>query len=153
MGILEDIKQSKDFKNPYEKLIVNVLYTSSWLLDQQNRFFKEHGITSPQYNVLRILRGQYPEPCTVNTIIDRMLDKMSNASRIVDRLEVKELVARTVCESDRRAKDVVITEKGLKVLEEVDTALKSWLDQFQPVGKEVVEKASDTLDSIRAIVQ
>jgi len=153
MGILEDIKQNKDFKNPYEKLIVNVLYTNNWLLDQQSRLFKDHGITSPQYNVLRILRGQYPEPCTVNTIIDRMLDKMSNASRIVDRLEAKELVARTVCASDRRAKDVVITERGLQVLEEVDNDLSAWLDKFQSVGKEVAEKASNTLDSLRELSQ
>lgn len=153
MGILEDIKQSKDFKSPYEKLLVNVLYTSSWLLDQQGKVFKNHGITSPQYNVLRILRGQFPDPCTVNTIIDRMLDKMSNASRIVDRLELKGLVARTVCESDRRAKDVVITEKGLQVLEEVDTDLSGWLDKFEPIGKDAVETASNTLDALRETIR
>lgn len=153
MGILEDIKQSKDFNNPYEKLLVNVLYTSSWLLDQQGKVFKDHGITSPQYNVLRILRGQYPEPCTVNTIIDRMLDKMSNASRIVDRLELKGLVARSVCASDRRAKDVVITEQGLLVLEQVDEDLGGWLEKFDPVNKQAVETASDTLDALRGAIQ
>lgn len=153
MGILEDIKQSKDFKNPYEKLLVNVLYTSSWLLDQQSKVFKDHGITSPQYNVLRILRGQYPEPCTVNTIIDRMLDKMSNASRIVDRLELKGLVARSVCASDRRAKDVAITEKGLLVLDQVDDDLSNWLEKFEPINKQAVETASHTLDALREVIQ
>ncbi|HEY9117247.1 MAG TPA: MarR family transcriptional regulator, partial [Roseivirga sp.] len=137
------------FRSPYEKLVVNILYTNSWLLDQQNRLFKNYGITSPQYNVLRILRGQYPDPCTVNTIIDRMLDRMSNASRIVDRLEAKELVERTVCESDRRAKDVLITDKGLSLLEEVDQELDNWTKRLKAVGQEDVEKASDILDAMR----
>lgn len=153
MGILEDIKQSKDFRSPYEKLVVNILYTNSWVLDQQNKLFKTHGITGPQYNVLRILRGQYPEPCTVNTIIERMLDRMSNASRIVDRLETKELVARTVCKSDRRAKDVVITEKGLALLETVDNELKSWMESLSAVGEKEIEQASSTLDALRKAIQ
>lgn len=151
MGILDDIKQKKEFKSPYEKLMVNIIYTNSWLHDQQNKLFKSHGITTPQYNVLRILRGQYPEPCTVNTIIERMLDRMSNASRIVDRLESKELVARTVCKSDRRAKDVVITEKGLGILDNVDQEMTSWLHNFDSINQDLVEKASDTLDAFRQV--
>lgn len=152
MGINEDIKQAKEFSSPYEKLLVNILYTNSWLLDQQNRLFKNYGITSPQYNVLRILRGQYPDPCTVNTIIDRMLDRMSNASRIVARLETKGLVERTVCESDRRAKDVLITEKGLELLEEVDQELDDWTQRLKAVGAEDVEKASNVLDAMRSSI-
>ncbi|KYG74191.1 MarR family winged helix-turn-helix transcriptional regulator [Roseivirga spongicola] len=151
MGILDDIKQKKEFKSPYEKLMVNIIYTNSWLHDQQNKLFKSHGITTPQYNVLRILRGQYPEPCTVNTIIERMLDRMSNASRIVDRLESKELVARTVCKSDRRAKDVVITEKGLGILDNVDQEMTGWLHNFDSINQDLVEKASDTLDAFRQV--
>ncbi|PWL27211.1 MarR family transcriptional regulator [uncultured Roseivirga sp.] len=151
MGILDDIKQKKEFKSPYEKLMVNIIYTNSWLHDQQNKLFKNHGITTPQYNVLRILRGQYPEPCTVNTIIERMLDRMSNASRIVDRLESKELVARTVCKSDRRAKDVVITEKGLGILDNVDQEMTGWLHNFDSINQDLVEKASDTLDAFRQV--
>lgn len=151
MGILDDIKQKKDFKSPYEKLMVNIIYTNSWLHDQQNKLFKSHGITTPQYNVLRILRGQYPEPCTVNTIIERMLDRMSNASRIVDRLESKELVARTVCKSDRRAKDVIITEKGLGILDNVDQEMTGWLHNFDSINQDLVEKASDTLDAFRQV--
>lgn len=151
MGIVEDIKQNKGFKSPYEKLMVNIIYTNSWLHDQQSKLFKSHGITTPQYNVLRILRGQYPDPCTVNVIIERMLDRMSNASRIVDRLELKGLVARSVCLSDRRAKDVVITEKGLDLLQEVDNELANWLDKFGSIGKDRIEAASDTLDAMRHV--
>ncbi|GHE68367.1 MarR family winged helix-turn-helix transcriptional regulator [Roseivirga thermotolerans] len=153
MGIAEDIKQGKDFKSSYEKLIVNILYTNGWLLDKQNKLLKTFGITSPQYNVMRILRGQYPKPCTVNTIIERMLDRMSNASRIVDRLETKRLVERTICESDRRAKDVLITAKGLKVLEQVDEALACWMKGFEGIDIQSVEGASEVLDAMRASIE
>lgn len=151
MGITQDIKQGKDFKSAYEKLIVNILYTQSWVLDQENQLFKKHGITAPQYNVLRILRGQYPEPCTVNTIIERMLDRMSNASRIVDRLETKNLVERKVCKSDRRAKDVVITSEGLSLLERVDHELQAWISKFEQIDESQIEEASNTLDAMRSV--
>ena len=80
-----------------------------------------------------------------------MLDRMSNASRIVDRLESKELVARTVCKSDRRAKDVVITEKGLGILDNVDQEMTGWLHNFDSINQDLVEKASDTLDAFRQV--
>lgn len=153
MGINQDIKQVKEFRSPYEKLVVNILYTNSWLLDQQNQLFKAFGITTPQYNVLRILRGQYPQPCTVNTIIDRMLDRMSNASRIVDRLETKGLVERTVCATDRRAKDVLMTEKGLQLLEEVDMELAAWIGKMEEIDRSDIERTSDTLDAMRKAIR
>jgi DNA-binding MarR family transcriptional regulator len=151
MGLEQEIKQGKQFDSEYEKLIVNLIYTNSWLSEQQLNIFKPFGITSPQYNVLRILRGQYPEPCTVNTIIDRMLDRMSNASRIVDRLEIKGLVERKVCKSDRRAKDVVITEAGLKLLAEVDAASMAWMNQFKAVPVDKVKTVNALLDELRSV--
>lgn len=151
MGIEEDIKQGKKFDNIYERLIVNIMFTNSWLMDQQTRIFKPYGITAPQYNVLRILRGQYPDACTVNTIIERMLDRMSNASRIVDRLENKGLVERTVCKTDRRAKDVLITEKGLAVLNEVDNALYLWMKKFESLPGERAEDLNQALDVMRTV--
>ena len=150
MGLEEEIKQGKRFESEYEKLIVNLIYTNSWLSEQQQNTFKPFGITAPQYNVLRILRGQYPEPCTVNTIIDRMLDRMSNASRIVDRLEAKGLVERKVCKTDRRAKDVVITEQGLQLLTEVNEASAEWMKQFKAISPQRVEATNDLLDDLRA---
>ncbi|GAB5523794.1 MAG: MarR family transcriptional regulator [Roseivirga sp.] len=151
MGLEQEIKQGKQFDSEYEKLIVNLIYTNSWLSEQQLKTFKPFGITAPQYNVLRILRGQYPEPCTVNTIIDRMLDRMSNASRIVDRLESKGLVERKVCKTDRRAKDVVITERGLTLLDKVDEASMNWIKRFRAITAERVEAANQLLDDLRAI--
>lgn len=150
MGLEEDIKQGKKFENTYEKLLVNIMYTNSWLMEQQASIFKPFGITVPQYNVLRILRGAHPNPCTINSLIERMLDRMSNASRIVDRLEAKGLVERKVCPSDRRAKDVVITDEGLKLLETVDHQMNEWLNKFNELDLKVVEKANDVLDTMRS---
>lgn len=97
-----------------------MIYTSNWLEQEQSNLFKPFGVTLPQYNVLRILRGQYPKPATVSLLIERMLDKTSNASRIVDKLEAKGLVTRKQCPNDRRTVDVLITDKGLALLKEMD---------------------------------
>jgi len=149
MRIEEEIKQNREFENPYEKLVVNIMFTSSWIIDEQTKVFRPYGLTNPQYNVLRILRGQYPEVCTVNAIIDRMIDRMSNASRIVDRLELKNLVERTVCKTDRRAKDVRITEKGLALLEEVDIALATWMKRLEQLPREGADLLNNSLDTLR----
>lgn len=119
MKIEEEIKQST-FKSEFQKAYINLIYTSNFLQQTQASLFKPYGITLPQYNILRILRGQHPKPATVNLLIDRMLDKTSNASRIVDKLEAKELVTRKQCSNDRRTVDVLITKKGLDLLEEMD---------------------------------
>ncbi|QCR23236.1 MarR family winged helix-turn-helix transcriptional regulator [Pontibacter sp. SGAir0037] len=119
MKIEEEIQQ-RTFKSEHQKAYINVLYTSNWLQLAQAGAFKPFGITLPQYNILRILRGQYPKPATVSLLIERMLDKTSNASRIVDKLEAKGLVTRKQCPQDRRTVDVLITEKGLSLLQEMD---------------------------------
>ena len=119
MKIEDAIKQSK-FKNEYEKLVVNILYTAGWIELEISRIFKEYGITIQQYNILRILRGQYPKPATINMLIGRMIDKMSNASRLVDKLLAKKLVVRNICKNDRRKVDVLITQKGLEILSLID---------------------------------
>ena len=107
MKIEEEIKQKK-FKDDYQKLVVNLLYTSNWMNAQFELLFKNSGITLQQYNVLRILRGQYPKPSSIKLIKERMLDRMSDASRIVDKLVLKKLVIRNQCPNDRRSVDVVM---------------------------------------------
>src|SRR5690606_34580691 len=99
---------------------INLVFTANWLEQAQSNLFKPFGVTLPQYNVLRILRGQHPKPATVSLLIERMLDKTSNASRIVDKLEVKGMVTRKQCPNDRRTVDVLITDKGLALLKEMD---------------------------------
>ncbi|MFN0275538.1 MAG: MarR family winged helix-turn-helix transcriptional regulator [Chitinophagales bacterium] len=119
MRLEEEINQAK-FNSEFHKLSVNLYYTSSWLYAKHRQFFKKFAISPQQYNVLRILRGQYPKPATVNLLIDRMLDKMSNASRLVDKLEEKEYVVRSISEKDKRRADVTITNSGLQFLEMMD---------------------------------
>lgn len=126
MSIETDIKQSAPFKSSYQRVIVNLIYTTNWLADNQTRLLKPFKLTIQQYNVLRILRGQFPNPIKVSDITERMLDKMSNASRLVDKLVLKKLVLRTECPSDRRAVDVVITEKGLELLKQLDSLQSEW---------------------------
>lgn len=122
MSIETDIKQGTPFKSPHHRVVVNLIYTANWLTGNQTQLLKPSKITLQQYNVLRILRGQYPNPIKVSDITERMLDKMSNASRLVDKLVAKKLVLRTECPSDRRAVDVVITEKGLELLKQLDVS-------------------------------
>ncbi|MFC0183977.1 DNA-binding transcriptional regulator, MarR family [Pseudarcicella hirudinis] len=119
MSIEKDIGQ-KAFRNPYHKLIVNLHYSSSWLLNNHSRLLKPFDLTVPQFNVLQILKSNHPEPSSINYIIERMLDKMSNATRLVDKLCAKGLVSKTNSARDKRAVDVILTEKGLEILEELD---------------------------------
>jgi DNA-binding MarR family transcriptional regulator len=119
MKIEEEISQPK-FRNATQKALINVIFTSHWILDKQQSFFKPFGITSQQFNILRILRGQYPQGISGATLKARMMDKNSDVSRLLDRLEVKELIEKRLCPSDKRATDIFITQKGLDVLAELD---------------------------------
>ena len=119
MRLEDEIKQFT-FRDDYQKAFLNVVYTAGWLEVRQAAAFKPFGLTLPQFNVLRILRGRHPEPATVALLIERMLDKTSNASRIVDRLVEKQLVTRCVCPANRRAVDIRITEAGLRLLRLMD---------------------------------
>ena len=113
------IKQTK-FRDEKHKAIISVLYTANALNTFHEKYFSQYNLTSQQYNALRILRGQHPKPATVNLIRERMMDKMSDASRIVERLRKAGFVERVVNKLDRRAVDVQITQKGLDVLAEID---------------------------------
>lgn len=119
MKLEEEIKQKK-FINNKQKTIVNLIYTNNWVVHNQSCLLKEYNITLQQYNILRILRGQYPNPATIKLIKERMLDKMSDASRIVEKLRIKDLIERNICPDDRRNVDVVISWKGLELLSEID---------------------------------
>lgn len=116
---LEKEIESK-FEDDYHKLVVNVIYSYGWLIDVLRKQLKTQHITLQQFNILRILRGRHPKPASVNLLKERMLDKMSDASRIVERLVRKQLVVREVNQKDRRAVDIYITEKGLELLKKLD---------------------------------
>ncbi len=148
MEIGQEIKQSA-FRSEYHKLSVNLLFTSSWLHLKNNAFLKSYGLTIQQYNILRILRGQYPGPATINLLMERMLDKTSNASRLVEKLRRKQLVERNICEKDRRAVDVVITKKGLDVLKEIDTRDEEWESILKHLLPEEAGQLNALLDKLR----
>lgn len=146
---LEDEIQQKKFKNERQKLAVNLIYTSNWLNAFYNDFLKHSDITLQQYNVLRILRGQYPQPCNIKLIKERMLDRMSDASRIVDKLHTKQLLVRRECPNDRRQADVVITEKGLSLLKSLDTIDEDFKGVFNTLSEEEVHQVNELLDKLR----
>ena len=125
------IKQTK-FKDEKHKAIVSIIYTSNLLENFHEDFFSRFGITTQQFNALRILRGQFPNPSKVSLIRERMLDKISDTSRIVERLRKAGFVQRVVSANDRRAVDVLITQKGLDVLLRVEQCEK---ELFKPTSK------------------
>lgn len=133
----------------YQNLAVNLLHTGSWLRAHQLHWLKPYGITPEQYNILRILRGQHPEPATVKRIRARMIDRMSNVSRLVEKLRVKGLVDRCICPDDRRAVDILITDDGLAVLEALDATLPRLLKTFQTLSVEEATQLMALLDKLR----
>jgi len=149
MKIEEAIQQVKSFNNEHHKLLVNLQYSNSWLQEKLNRWLKPQGLTLQQFNVLRILRGQHPKPATVNLIIERMVDKSSNASRLVEKLRVKELVERHINQLDRRQADVLITKKGLATLSNLDKTFISIENQFKHLSKNEAETLNNLLDKFR----
>jgi len=148
MGIEKDIQQPK-FRNPQQKAAINLIYTLSWMKDKTKCIFEAEDITSQQFNILRILRGSFPQPLSTLQIRERMLEKMSDTSRIVDRLIAKGLVKKIICKNDRRLVDVIITDKGKKLLERLDARQ----DEIDGVLRNLSEKdaniLSDLLDKIR----
>lgn len=148
MKLEEEIKQ-KNFKNEIHKLAVNIIYTHSWLGYHQTHLLEKYNLTPQQYNILRILRGQYPNPATITLLKKRMLDKMSDASRLVERLRTKELVERKHCEHDRRRADVLITQKGLLILKELDTLENNFMTIFNKINESEAKTVNDLLDQIR----
>ena len=118
MGIEQDIQQAS-FRNEFQKMGINLLFTANWLNEQIGKILSEEGVTQQQYNILRILRGS-ATPLSTLKIRERMLDKMSDTSRIVDRLIAKELVLKNTCEKDKRLVDITLSPKGLDLVDQLD---------------------------------
>ncbi len=148
MTIETAIKQSK-FANPYHKLLVNITYTANWLMNRQMETLRPFDLSPQQYNVLRILKGSHPESMHVQDISERMLDKTSNTSRLIDKLAAKQFVFKRLCRADRRAVDIVITDSGLELLEKTTPLIVSLENLLRHLNAGEVEKLSDILDSIR----
>ena len=149
MSIEQDIKQEK-FVNEYEKVAVNILFTSSWLYHINTQRLKPHGITPEQFNVLRILRGSQPKALMLADITCRMVDKSSNATRLVEKLRQKGLVKREICENNRRQVDIVITLKGLDVLGQIDAGSDAWTATLKGISKTEAAELNRVLDKLRS---
>ncbi|WP_027003554.1 MarR family winged helix-turn-helix transcriptional regulator [Hugenholtzia roseola] len=117
---IEDELQMSHFKSEMQKAHLNILFTASWLRSRMLPRFKAFGISNEQFNVLRILRGQNPKSLCVRDIKERMIDRNSNTTRIIDKLLEKEYVSKQTSERDKREIEVYISEKGLALLKEID---------------------------------
>lgn len=148
MGIEQDIKQNQ-FASEKAKAAVNIIFTGNWIAQQQTELLKPFDLTVQQYNVLRILRGQQGKPITVLGITERMLDRMSNASRLVDKLLEKELVQRMECPNDRRAVDILILPKGLELLQAIDVLQEEWGNKHILLNDEKLIQLNSLLDEFR----
>ncbi len=148
MKIEEAIKQTA-FQSLSQKVTVNLMYTASYLNNLQTRFFKPFSITPQQYNVLRILRGQKGKPSSLNLVQERMLDKASNASRLVDKLVDKKFVERKMCPNDRRQVELLITENGNALLTQIDKEMSASEIFASQLSDQEKEQLSLLLDKCR----
>lgn len=147
MGIEHDIHQA-NFLSEYQKMNINLIYTYNWAMERSKRFFEKADLTMQQYNILRILRGA-AKPLSTLQIRQRMLDKMSDTSRIVDRLLKKELVEKVICKNDRRLVDVTISQKGLALLSFLDHHEHELDSHLRGLSVEEVQQINHLLDKLR----
>jgi DNA-binding MarR family transcriptional regulator len=146
---LEEEIQQKSFRNEYHKLAVNILYTHGWLVARFAASLRPFGITYQQYNLLRILRGQRPGPASIATLRERMLDKMSDASRLVERLRAKGFVDRHSSGADRRKAGIVITAEGLQLLDRFEKSNEELMLVFDRISEEDAHLVNEALDTLR----
>jgi DNA-binding MarR family transcriptional regulator len=148
MGIEKDINQ-QHFQSEAQKAMINLMYTHNWVTERIKEILAEDGITMQQFNILRILRGSDPIPLSTLSIRERMLDKMSDTSRIVDRLLTKGLVDKKTCITDKRLVDIYITSEGKKLLENLDHKSDAMNAIASKLSNNELEKLNELLDLLR----
>jgi len=148
MGIEKEIHQEK-FRSVKHKAMLNILFTNGWFTEKMKNILAPEDITPQQYNILRILRGSFPQPLSTLQIRERMLDRMSDTSRIVDRLVTKQLVKKVVCNKDRRLVDVTITEKGQNLLKRLDSQVNNMDSILSNITEKEAQTISNLLDKLR----
>ena len=150
MGIGKEIHQAS-FSNEYHRASVNILFTYGWLIERMKTFLEPVDITPQQFNALRILRGSHPKPLSTLQLRQRLLDKMSDTSRLVDRLIVKGLVKKTISSKDKRLVDITITDKGKRLLQKLDTKQHELDGILGNLSSAEAETLSQLLDKIRNV--
>lgn len=148
MSLSKDIQQ-REFRSEYQKAILNILYTHNFLITEMGEVFKEFDITRQQYNVLRILRGQHPNPASINLIKDRMLDKMSDTSRIVERLRIKGLLTRTDAVRDKRLAEITISPSGMELLDRMEHPVVKFEETLHNLSVAETKQLNYLLDKLR----
>ncbi len=148
MKIEDEIKQEK-FSSEFHKLVVNLKFTANWLNATHLKVLRKSGLSVQQFNVLRILRGQYPKPSSLLLIRERMLDKESNASRLIDKLESSGYLSRIQCPKDRRQVEITITQKGLDLLEKISPELERLSLKEISLSETEAQTLNELLDKMR----
>jgi DNA-binding MarR family transcriptional regulator len=149
MKIEDALKSTVDYSKS-TRVVLNVMYTQNVITDSFNDIIKKYDISGEQYNVLRILRGQKGCPANMCIIQERMLAKTSNTTRLVDKLLLKDLVTRNVCPENRRKIEVLITQKGLDLLIELDPKVREHEESFaKNLNEEELEQLNTLLEKYR----
>lgn len=150
MKLEDEIKQTKPFKNELQKLILNISVTSSWLNSMFAEKLKPYDLSPPQYNVLRILKGKYPDCYCNQEITQRMIDKSSNATRIVDKLVEKKLVSKIIDSADRRLVNIKITDKGMALLADIEKTPFKERIKMKNFNDQKAKLMNEWLDELRS---
>ncbi len=146
---LEQAIQSHKFKDEVHKAILNTLYTAWWLKTVMSKELKEFGLTHEQYNVLRILKGKYPEQMCVRDVACRMIEKSSNVPRIIDRLEIKKLVKRSTSPLDKRETVITLTQSGITILETCNRNVTKMVEGIVEISNEEAAVLNQLLEKVR----
>jgi DNA-binding MarR family transcriptional regulator len=146
---LEQAIQSTKFKSEVQKAGLNILYTAWWLKTVMSKELKEFGLTHEQYNVLRILKGKYPDQMCVRDIACRMIEKSSNVPRIIDRLELKKLVKRSNSAIDKRETVITLTQSGITILEATTAVVNKTMDELLTINEHDASELNQLLEKVR----
>ncbi len=146
---LEQAIKSTKFKSEVQKAGLNILYTAWWLKTIMSKELKEYGLTHEQYNVLRILKGRFPDQMCVRDIACRMIEKSSNVPRIIDRLEVKKLVKRSTSAEDKRETVITITQAGINILDMTTSRIDNLYAKTVSMDEDSAKSLNDLLEQLR----
>ncbi len=147
---IEEELQQKRFFDVYQKAHINVMYSANWLIEQTKQVLVTFNITHQQYNVLRILKGRYPESCSACDIKEVMIDKGPDLTRLIDRLIIKKYVTRTVCEENRRKLDITITDQGMILIKKIGPRMKRKFIENTTITKNEAIELNNILDKMRS---
>lgn len=148
---IEEVIKTERFESAVHKAALNIMYTAYWFKTHMSGEFKKLDLTSEQFNVLRILKGKYPEKMCVKDIANRMIEKSSNVPRIIDRLLDKQLVNRAISEADRRETLIELTDAGLAILKTASATAKKIREDITGLTEQEAEQLNTLLEKMRKI--